>query len=234
METNDLPFSTIMIELDVLFDTRLSVLASMGDEAIKAAYSNRYHERPIDMFSGVNNEEFKERYDNRTKSILKHTMVTPIAEMVKEFAVKTLKHIVSTPFHYRPKCIINIYPYDLSEKEISILISTMVHVTDKLCDIEVVNMKPEEVTPSFVKTNVAILILYEYYKWLELHSVNGLFKRKTCPEVTLLGPRIYFKPKENTNNEADPFDAMEEVMGPLIGLKLIPIENFSAVIRKPT
>lgn len=233
METKDLPFSTIMIELDVLFDTRLSVLAAMGDDAIQAAYNNHYHERPIDMFPTIDNEQFKQIYETRTKAILKHTMITPIAEMVKEFSVKTLKHIASTPFHYKPKCIINIYPYDLSEKEVNVIISTMVHFTNKLCDIEVVNMTPEEVTPSFVKEHIAILVLYEYYKWLELHSVNGLFKKKTCPEVTLFGPRIYFKPKENTNEAGDPFDAMEEVMGPLIGLKLIPIENFSAVIKKP-
>lgn len=233
METKDLPFSTIMIELDTLFDTRLSVLAHMGDEAIKSAYNNHYHERPIDMFPNVDNEQFKQIYENRTKAILKHTMITPIADMVKEFAVKTLKHIATTPFHYKPKCIINIYPYKLSENEINVIISTMVHITNKLCDIEVVDMSPEQITPSFVKQHIAILVMYEYYKWLELHSVNGLFKKKTCPEVTLLGPRIYFKPKENTNSDADPFAAMEEVMGPLIGLRLIPIDNFSAIIKKP-
>jgi hypothetical protein len=227
----ELPCSTIMIDLDTLFDTRLSVLLKMGDEAVSEAFKDdMYYHRTSDRWPNIDPEEFKRHYDTRTKELLKTTSVTPILSLVTEFASKTIKNISNTPFHSRPKCVVNTYPYKLIEPEVDVLLKTLAAATKGLCDIEIVHMTLDDITPRFVKNNLAIMVMYEYYKWLELHSANGLFKKTTCPEVALFGPMLYFIPRDNTI-EGDAFKAMEEVMGPLIGLRLFPIEMFSTCIR---
>lgn len=227
--------STILIELDALLDTRISTLASMGDGSLEAAMNCDYFNRTIDMFPKVDNVLFAELYANRTKKVLAETMVTPMGALLLEFCEKTLTQVISTPFHYKPKVIINIFPYEFNEEEILELLNAITVITRKLCDVEIISMSYEQITPAFVKQHVSVMILYEYYKWLEIHSVSEAFKKTTCPEVTLFGPRIYFKMKDNsTSDDSDPFKAMEMLAAPFIGLKLIPIENFCLVFNKAT
>jgi hypothetical protein len=231
--TDRIDHSSIFIELDALLDTRISVLASMGDDVLKAALLSGYHDRDIDRFLTIDNELFSKLYADRDKTILKDSIVTPMSVLLKEFAEETLDMVSNSPHHYKPKVILNIYPYDLNEEDVNELISTIVQLTYKLCDVEAVNMPYEMITPMYVKSTLSVMVLYEYYKWLEVHSLNSLLKKTTCPEVTLLGPRIYFKPKDHhVNTTIDPFEAMELLAAPLIGLKLIPIENYSLVIKK--
>lgn len=225
----ELEYSAIFIELDAILDTRLAILANLDDVLLKKILE-KYHNRDEDVFPGMDDSLFKELYANRTKEILSNSIITPMIELIKEFSQKTLKLLVSTPFHYKPKIILNIYPYELIEDEIVILISTIVNETNELADVQVVNMTYEEITPKYVKNNVSIMVLYEYYKWLEIHSANENFKKTTCPDIALLGPRIYFKPKPKRIEE-DPHQAMEFLAGPFIGLKLISIEHFSMVLK---
>lgn len=229
-DSDKLQYSTLLLELDVLLDTRLAILASMPEDALKQALSKDYHNRLIDRFVGVNNELFTKLYEQRDKKVLANALVTPIARMLKEFAQKTLKQIITTPFHYQPKIILNIYPYKLEEQEITVLINSIVTITSGLADVEVIDKSYEELTPGYLKKNVAIIVLYEYYKWIEAHSASNILRKSRCPEVTMLGPKIYFKVPEKADYDVEEaFQEMEEWVGPFIGLKLMPIENFSFV-----
>jgi len=231
--TEQLKVASIFVELDALIDTRISVLWQMdGAETIKTILQADYHNRPIDMFEGIDNTKFKKLYDNRTKDCLKESMLTGVIDVIREFAYVTLSELVNSPRHFKPKVIINTYPYVLSEEEDNVLIATMVHLTNKLCDVQIVHMTYEEITPSYVKNNLEIIVLYEYYKWLEVHAKSEAIKRVTCPEVTMFGPRIYFKPKDPTVDVGDVYKAMEELAGPFIGLKLMPVSLFSFCLKK--
>lgn len=221
-------FSSLFIELDALLDTRIAILANMEGKVLENAILDDYHNRKIDAFRGASFNEFRTLYDNRDKSILKETMVTGMAGLIKEFVEKTLKNITTSPFHNKPKIILNVHPYVLTEEEINVLVKSLVIITDGLSDVQVVNMSYDDITPMYVKANLSILVLYECYRWLETHSVNELFKKVTCPDVALFGPRIFFKEfNPNTKHEVDPLDAMEKIAAPLIGLILLPIDRFS-------
>lgn len=235
MNTQELIASTIFIELDALLDTRLGVLTSMGEDVLKTVLETDYLHRFIDRFKGIDNIEFERLYKARNKNVLRYTIVTPMSKFLREFAEKTIAQIKSTPFHYKPKIILNVYPYELSPEEEVIMIATVRAITKELADIELVKMSYEEITPSYVKRNVAIMILYDYATWLETQSTNENFKKITCPEVGLLAPRIYFKmPEHPPNEDDDPFKAMETLASPLIKLHLMPIENFSMALVKQT
>ena len=227
-------FSTVLIELDALMDTRMATVSTFGDEAIETVLLDHYHERLIDRFKGIDEAAFRSRYEQRDRGILFGSMITPMGNLLAEFAQKTLKNAISTPFKYRPKILINIHPYQLAPEEIKIILAAVIVKTQQLADVEIVNWSYDEITPAYVKDQLSILILYEYYRWLELHSANENFKKTSCPEVTLLGPAIRFVsgnlPKDDSSS-VEVFEAIQELAGPFIGLQLLPIEHFSLVLK---
>lgn len=224
--------SRFLIEIDTLFDTRLAVLASMGEDALTAAASQGYYERQSDYFVGVDYERFKSLYAARDKSILKDAIITPIANMAKEFATATLHNVNNSPFHYKPEILLNIYPYDLTENEIALMIKGLSSVTMGLCDIIAVNLSPVQLSPLYLKLNLAMMAIYEYDKWLEANSVNGAWKKHTAPDVTVIAPRIsMIKMLKPFPKGEDPFEAMQQQAKPFIDLKLVPIEHFSIALK---
>ena len=231
MINKELKFSTILVDLDSILDTRLGVLSELDDDKLKKVME-MYHTRDIDEFPYYSFNRFKENYDKRDKSILSNSLITPVMFLVIEFVNKTLMQILNSPFHYKPKIIVNVHPYDLSEEEINDIIKLIVLKTDKNCDVEVINKSVGDITVGYVKENISIMVMYEYYKWIEYHSVNKAFTKLTCPDINLFAPAIYFKPKQpRDDNKEDPFSSMEEIVKPLIGLKLFPIEYFSFAKR---
>jgi len=224
-----LEFSTILVELDCLLDTRLGILSELGDDKLQKVIS-MYHTRDIDEFPYYGFNKFKTNYDKRDKSILVNSLLTPVMGLVTEFVNKTLLQVTNSPFHFQPKVMINIHPYDLTEEEVNNLIQMVVLKTNKRCDVEVVSKNIGDLTIGYVKDNISIMVMYEYYKWIEYHSVSKSFSKLTCPDINLFAPGIYFKPKQLDNSIIqDPINSMEEIAKPLIGLKLFPIEYFSFI-----
>jgi len=233
MIEKELEFSTMLVELDCLLDTRLSLLSELEDDKLRKVLE-MYHKRDIDQFPYYSFNRFKENYDKRNKTILNNALITPVMFLIIEFVKKTLLQIVNSPFHFRPKIIINIHPYDLTEEEINDIIKLIVIKTDKECDVEVINKSIDRITIGYVKENISIMVMYRYYEWLEYHSKNKAFEKLTCPDINLFGPAIYFQPKQPRSDiKEDPFTSMEELAKPLIGLKLFPIEYFSFIKLKP-
>lgn len=231
-------FSTFYIELDCLFDTRLATLYSFGEDVMKNVLGETYYTREQDVFPGVDPEEFKRRYQSRTKAILKDAITTPMIEMIQEFTLETLHQIVNSPFHHLPKITLNTYPYELTEEECQVISEIIVSKTKGRADVECIHKSPAELTPVYVKQNFGIMVMYDYPVWLEHHSRTGDFTRVTCPEVTVLAPKLYFNGLPSSADMAQaksinmtPFEAMETFVGPLVGLKLLPIEYFSLVLK---
>lgn len=224
---SDDKISGIYVELDALFDTRLACLAKYDDVTLAKALIN-YTDRKIDDFTGVEYSLFKRDYDNRTKLILKDAGITNTLFFINDFIKKTIKLNYATPHKLKPKVIVNTYPYLLSKDETSVIVDSVFLIGDQLADVEVVHMSYEELTPSYLNSQISIMLVYEYYKWLEAQSLNNNLRKTSCPEVTMISPKIYFKP--NTDNvDGDPFAAMEELARPFINLKLMPIGLFCHV-----
>lgn len=224
--SDNVEYSVFLTEIDCLFDTRLSTLHSLNNNLLEEVIKKDYHNRPIDNFSS----EYNIAYKQRTKNILKDVILTPIFPMIKDFINKTLSQSVNTPFIYKPKIVINIFPYGLMEQEIDNILKSLIILTDKLADIEIINMSYEEITPLYLKNNVSIVTMYNYNEWLETHAKLETFKKQSCPEVTLFAPAIYFAKPEVIEDDA--FKAMELLTAPFINLKLLPINNFSFILPK--
>lgn len=230
-QDKDLPFSTLLADLDSLFDTRMGTITRMGDASLKATLDSGYYQRTSDSFKGVDPVLFKELYDKRDRVTLAHSLVTPVAMLMKDFAAHTLKNINNSPFHYRPKIMINVHPYKLTEAEQVVIIAGVRSATLSMADIEMVDYARGELTPAFVKRNLSVLILYHYDLWLDTHA--DAWRKISCPEVSFFGPRVSFATALTQPNvpEDDPFKAMEDLAEPFIGLKLLPSEIFSLTVK---
>ena len=70
----------VLIELDVLFDTRIGTLSKFGDDVAIEVLENGYRSRITDDISAftkkITNEQFKEAYRNRDKETLKLSRMT--------------------------------------------------------------------------------------------------------------------------------------------------------------
>lgn len=224
----DLELAGFLVELDVLLDTRLSVFYKEGIEKPFDDFHKEYFKRDQDKFKYL--PDFKDLYEERDVENIKNALMTNFIDVVIEYAEKVDKQNKEMPLFVKPCLMINIYPYQLDEVSIETIIKSFVIITEGLCDVQVVNMSYEDITPTFVKEKVSMMALYRYDIWLELHSKNKNFEKVTCPEVALLGPAIYFKDKPKQVTE-DPFASLQFLASPLVGLTLLPISYFCIKVK---
>jgi hypothetical protein len=225
----------IFINLDALLDTRLGTLYLLDEEAMIRNLSGNYFKRDTDDFIGIDKNVFNAAYAARDKNTLKNSTICKIVNMIREIVKVTLKESISSPLHTGPKIFINTYPYKLLLEEENLIVKAVAAMTDKLADIELIYYSNENLTPKFIKENLAVLFMYEYGAWLDIQAEN--FKKTPCPEISLIVPELYFN-KIPTKAELDqmlekqlnPFKAIEIISAPLIGLKLYGIDLFCANI----
>jgi len=237
--TTDTKESNLLVELDCLLDTRLAVLYRHDIKAFEKAMKSQYPGRVIDAFSGINATEFRKLYKKRDKSDLKNALGTGFVSVIKDFTISTLQNNLDTPFRMAPVITINTYPYDLTEKELELVIMSIARKTKELADVTVVNISPEDLTPLYIKSMYSMVAMYDYVEWLEIHSANGNLKKTTCPDIGLLAPELFYldlpSKEEISKIKAtgkSPFEAMEELVSPLIALKFMPAEFFSMDMRQ--
>lgn len=228
--------SILCIELDCLLDTRLATLYQIDPAAASDAMASGYEHRVEDRFK-VDAALFHSLYAARDRLILKNSLMTPMVRLCREFVEQTLRQKTDGPFQYTPQILINAYPYVLADSETETITRAVATAVKEYCDIQTVFYDYAQLSPAWVKQTCSILVLYHYPDWLEYHSLNGNWKKTTCPEVTLMGPALYFNglPSDQILAEAKqlqltPFEAMEQLAGPLIQLSLLPIRYFSAEI----
>ena len=226
--SNGLEKSTLYIDLDALLDTRVATIASFGDDKPLIAVQKGYYDRDVDVFPDIDPEIYDLKYRQRHKSILKDALITPMGGLVNEFTINTIMNISTTPFHYQPKVIVNVYPYELTDDETVVIIQSVVNLTKGNADVQSVNLSDEQLSPSYVKNNINLFIRYEYLNWFETHTLNLNFKKVTLPSVVMMVPKLYPKVL-SSKDKIDFFPNMEKLMAPIINLKYMPVDLYSFV-----
>lgn len=226
------PVSRMLVELDCILDTRLGVLLDIDPEKVPTILAKDYHGRLWDVFPEVDLLTYQKRYKERDSSVLKNAWATPMVDLIEDFVFKTLKQTLRTPFHKTPKVDINIYPYVLTDEEVSVIISAIAVITNEQTDIEVVSYSPEELNPVFLKNHYEVVMMYDFHIWLETHAVSGVWKKYSCPNVTLMAPLMV---KNNSTYDASKkvqdiltdYETLSKTMSPYVDIQFLPIEAFS-------
>ncbi len=227
-------YSTILTDLDCIFDTRLGTLVNLSDEIADQVFSeNKYYDRLEDSFGSIDKETFYSFYKKRNKLILANSPLTKVMAFIQEFILGTLKNSINSPFKYEPKLIVNTYPYKLTDDEEKRILANLIYLTDEKCVIEITHTDPLDIEPVFIKKNIAVWLSYEYQDWLEKYTENKMLEANLMPDVTWLVPAIFFhhiptkkEQIEFSKNNLDPFQALELLSKPIIGLKVIKLDTF--------
>lgn len=231
--------SAMMVYMDALFDTRLSLLYELNPSSLLHTLTHDYLVRDEEKFPDIDKTLFFDRYHARDKSLLKNATVTPVMDMLVDFIRGTYTNNISGPILVRPKIILNTWPYELSREECNTLKQVITIYTKDQVEVEVVHVSYSELTPSYLKREVSIVVMYDYYRWLEVHSESKRFETDRCPDISLIAPGIYFKGKPNRSQielakevGMTPLGIIEAHAGPFIDLKLVNIDVFCSKILK--
>ena len=233
MATEQKPLtSIILVELDCLVDTRQGTLIRMDSDKAAELLINGYHDRPWDIFPGVDMDLYRTTYNHRDRDTLALSMVTPVGKLIKDFCDRTHQQTLKTPFHKQPKVCINIWPYTLEKEEITLIEESVSAIIQHVCEVEAIFKSPEDLNPAWLKEHIDIAVVYDPGKWLDTHSKNGLLKKYTCPKVIMMSPALLKKATEIVpKNINDLLEETEKLTAAFVGLQFLPVEMFSSVIN---
>lgn len=229
--TND--HISMYMDLDSLFDTRIATLYRLDVEKVMPAMMDGYFDRVFDEFSGYDPEVYAKAWKARDETTIENSAITGMVDAINFFAEKTLVARVGTPLRKQPKLELNIHPYVLSDACIDAIVLGLRAVTKNMIDIQIIDRPLSEITPEYVKSNYAIMVMYEYWEWLECHSENKNLLTTRCPNITLIGPAIVRSKEaweEVKHNNV--FDAIEQYSSVFIKLMLYPISSFCLNLSK--
>lgn len=233
MATKTKRIDAILVELDVLLDTRLGTLARLSPQAAEDVLINgKYHIRQSDRFLGVDHEQYKELYKNRDVVTLAHSQVTNALEWIRRLRGVLADHAIERPYNDGTKIVVNHYPYQLTSEEQEEMVKAIGAWLNYELPVELVSIRTEDLTPQHCKSSYAMMMIYDFEVWMEIHA--SAFEQVRLPEVPLFAPAIYFnkepsaKELEKAVKEAGhPMRALELLASPLIDLKLIDVKFFS-------
>lgn len=226
--------SSLLVELDCLLDTRIGTILSIignDQERFNTILGTGYFDRICDKFPTISHDEFKKAYEKRDINTLKNSQVTKIVYFIKEFVFRTISNSITSPHQFKPKVIVNTYPYKLSKEDSNNILESIRITLNDLPEVELINIPLEKLTPAQVKQNYSIVIMYDYARWLDYHAGKNNFDKYLCPDVGLIAPAISFLDVEEKDlvSEEDPFDVCMKMAAPFIALALYPIDLFCMV-----
>jgi hypothetical protein len=230
---NDPRLESIYVELDCVLDTRLGTIARISDEAALMTLQNGYHDRRADIFEFVEMDAFKTLYAQRDGDTLSKSMCTGVVGLLRHLTGVLAEQAIERPFHSGGKVVLNTFPYNMTtevQDEIGMAVSAWIH---GLASVEVVSVHPESLTPAHCKRSYAVMVVYDYGYWLNLHA--KAFESTRLPEVQMFGPALLNEDYSDdqlekiTAEAAHPVRALEMLASPLISLKLIDARCFSVI-----
>lgn len=221
----------IYVELDCLLDTRLGTLFRINKKNTINLIMNNYNQRFIDVFPGYDTNEYNELYAKRDRKTLLVSPSTPLIFFIEKYVDSLIDKIYTTPIIDIPKLVINTYPYNLTDREINIIISGIAAVSAKKIEITTIRKEIKELTPVVLNNNYIIVFMYEYRLWLEHYSENEVLNMVTCPDVTMYGPQLVYDENIQSTELEEGFKTIENFTRAVIDLQLLPVGYFSCSLE---
>lgn len=224
----------IYIELDALLDTRLGTIARINEDAAVATLEDGYHARDIDAFTHVDMAVYHDLYAQRNTITLMYSRPTHWVLNLTRIAGLLSEQAIARPYHEGAKIVVNLFPYKLTDAEADQIGKAVAAWMKGLAPVELTSLQPQHLTPLHCKQHYAMMIVYEFEEWMNLHT--EAFKTTRIPEILMLAPAVY-RGKKPTAEElaqeikeaAHPMRALEMLASPLIELRLIDTKYFSVL-----
>jgi len=235
-ENNNLNFSSIVdkktnndiyTDLDSILDTRLATIFNVDKNIYKEIMSGvdnieKYLTRRTDSFGRLSSLVFKELYKRRDK----RSIATPLPNGIPLLIHSYLASIIEESSKI-PKLYLNVYPYELSVKEKTILKNNIASVYKNMIDVEILDKPTKDITIKFIHENIGLMIMYSGLKWIEYHMSNRSLLSLNLPDVTMIVPRLLDNNIFSKNEIDNIFKDQEKTLQPFIQLIFITARAFS-------
>ena len=237
----------VVVDLDVILDTRIATLFKMNPEEAVSILEKGYCHRMTDDLEGVStvitNSAYKEAYAARDVDTLKTARLTnyifDLASIISDLA----KSLHNEDTRVEDPCIVlNYYPYkDLDEDTLADIVYAVGCYTTDAIEIRVAYYEPDTLDLRFMKENeILTYITYDFQTWFEsnFNVKKGKDAIISYPKFTIISPKIM--PKADSFDYLDgdskkilqnrtPFDFMKLYWGPMFGIEYCPIELMSLI-----
>lgn len=227
----------LIVDLDALFDTRLTVLEQISPQLAAYHLLNGYVDRESDDFKYCPIELFKKVYAMRDEKILEESIMTKVKEIVIDFMRDAIKVFGTDRNKTRVNVYINVWPYKISADAAGLMLKPFYDAVDGNANIHMVNIPPGELTPDVCKEHFSYVIKYDYMDWLVTLGELNLIQNNTMQGVTLVGPRLYqsgmpadIEIDEESRNQPEHYQCTEFFFAPFVKLELYISRLFSAEI----
>lgn len=229
----------VYVELDALLDTRLGTLHGINPQyAIDVFRNPGYYTRVSDDFSafcGVTKSEYDTAYAKRDVQTLKDSILTGACLLLNEICAKLEQQRLETPFVESVTVEVNLWPYQLDDESRFWIENAVASHLSVDVRVRSTFLAPHEVTLAHVKSVYTGMLQYNFGEWLALHCRE--FERVRIPGVTVIAPKLHkeghvaFTSKDLGEGleHLDPYEAIELLHAPLIGLEWEAIEVFCIV-----
>jgi len=228
----------IYIDLDTIYDTRLTVIKALSKEVFNDMITDDYYdERLYDEFGFISNKLFNSFYKHRNNIILKHSYISKAVDLLgSEIELLTGKKIESGTSSAL-FVDINTYPYTLnSADENRIRNALSMYCLLDAVTINFIRASPLDIDMEYIGNRFGVVIMYSGSQWLDYQmSVKKLSYSDVKLYVpALLNKPVIFKKKEDLEKV---FESRDTVLNPFMNITSLPLnmfnikENFRAVVK---
>lgn len=204
----------ILIDIDALFDTRLGVLAFLDKDNPRKLMANGYRDRFHDEFNrilpSVDMDRFNYIYENRDKSVLALSSLSSLMY----FLLRLIQDFEKTILSGNIKCtkatlVINLFPYELTEPEIEVLLVGVKYRIGGVIDIKVISKDPTHFSIETLSyQGFTQYIMYDFNKWFKTQYSDEEAVKNTVgkPEFIIVAPKLiadYSKMRDDEEALAD-------------------------------
>ena len=218
------PEMNLYIDADSLFDTRLTLLSLVHPEiARRMVTSGKYVRRERDEFEYCTERVFAHMYKTRTVEMLRHTRVTKMVHLVAEYVEGVMKASMQNAHMPEVKVYVNMYPYEITAKEVEFVQRTLLPIMPQAEDIVV--FYEEKISAQWLASNVTMMIMYDGIRWVNENVSNGELIANQMLDSVLVVPRIM--PRSFGHVSKATYDHIEDESKLLLKIRFMDVIEFS-------
>lgn len=223
----------ILVDLDVLFDTRIGLLLSEHPEKYGKIDFEIYRKRISDViFSMVGVDDWDGLWNKRDLDALMQARPTTLllGELQRVLEAEKSAVAMSAPTEI-PKITLNSYPYILSKEQSSEMVKQMRLVLPGF-KIEIGRWCEKGLTPTALRRSWDAWFTYDYYRWINSQAEN---LKNRIPKFIIYRPALLTS--DMTEDAAEqikrdginPFTESKKFMAEYVTVESLDAALFSAV-----
>jgi hypothetical protein len=179
----------ILVEIDVLFDTRIGHVKATQPEKLEHLDELAYVKRMTEAWAAVIGiEDWSKEYAKRTKAALQNAEPTEMLLVLRNFVERELLTIAMSSPIERPELTINFWPYtDLTEEERQAFLE-MFRTYYNMVKLNIICENPLRLTPGRLRSAWDAWFMYDWYPWIKENA--RLFQQMRIPDFVINRPSL--------------------------------------------